>query len=261
MSRVVWHQPEDRHYEYGTDRGVLYLENTPGIPWNGLISVDQPNVGGEVTSLYYDGIKYLDYVAYVDYQATIRAFGTPREFGPYLGNQVLVPGLLITGQPITKTFDLSFRTYSDGDENYKIHLVYNAMANPVKKSYQTKSETINPTTVDITIDAVPPPSDTFKPTAHAVIETRDLDPDILAALEGLLYGTDTSNARLPTILDIQDLVQNFYSYVITENETTGLSSISDGAGDISSTGYAGVYRVLPGSRLLVTDIDGLYEME
>ncbi len=39
MPAIVWDNIGDRFYESGLDRGVLYLSDGSGVPWNGLISI------------------------------------------------------------------------------------------------------------------------------------------------------------------------------------------------------------------------------
>lgn len=41
MPRVVWNDVGKKRYEAGVDRGVLYLPDGSGVPWNGLISVEE----------------------------------------------------------------------------------------------------------------------------------------------------------------------------------------------------------------------------
>ena len=40
-------------------------------------------------------------------------------------------------------------------------------------------------------------NDDVKPTSLLTIDSTKTDPDVLAALEDILYGTDTEEARLP----------------------------------------------------------------
>lgn len=77
MTRVVWNKPGEKYFEAGVDRGVLYPRIGQGVPWNGLVSIAENNSGGELESLYFDGMKYLDLVAVEEFQATIEAYGAP----------------------------------------------------------------------------------------------------------------------------------------------------------------------------------------
>ena len=55
MSRLSWGATGERIFEVGTDRGVLYLPDTPGVPWVGLISVEETSSGDPVEEYYLDG--------------------------------------------------------------------------------------------------------------------------------------------------------------------------------------------------------------
>lgn len=200
---LEWDLPEYRRYETGIDRGVLYLPNEPGVVWNGLISVNEGFVGGEPEPSYFEGIRYYNAVKNSHYQATLRAFTYPIEFEKCLGLYVLRPGVFITGQKRSR-FDLSFRT-NINDTDYKLHLIYNATANLIDHPQTTMAERVDPLALSWVIDALPPQSSTFKPTAHLVIDSRLANSVNLGNLEDILYGDDEDVARLPSINELIDI--------------------------------------------------------
>jgi hypothetical protein len=200
MSRLEWGKVGDRFYETGVDRGVLYPELGPGVVWNGLVSVSEETSGGDLESFYFDGVKYLDIVANEDFQATIEAFSAPPEFAACEGNKMLSPGLFATQQP-RRTFGMSWRTLIGNDlqgtdHGYKLHIVYGATAAPSSRSYQTLSSSAEPETRQWTVSTVPPPANTYKPTAHFVIDSTKIDPYLLGNIETLLYGSEDQDPVL-----------------------------------------------------------------
>ena len=40
MTRITWGDTGHRFFSTGVDRGVLFLQNGSGVPWNGLVSVN-----------------------------------------------------------------------------------------------------------------------------------------------------------------------------------------------------------------------------
>lgn len=158
MAKIEWDKPGARRYEIGVDHGVLYPGDSEGVPWNGLVSVDEDASGAEQESLYFDGYKYYDYVSNEEFQATLSAFTYPDEFEACLGRVMVSPGAYASGQP-RKTFGLAWRTKIaddlDGDRGYKLHILYNATALPSSKSYQTHAETPAPVNFQWQITAVP----------------------------------------------------------------------------------------------------------
>lgn len=186
MTALVW---DDRRYEYGVDRGVLYNENhTRGVAWNGLTSVDVSHPGAEFRSIYYDGIKYSDSVTAPDFQCTIKAFTWPIEFSACLGYTQVGAGFFVTAQPRTN-FGLSYRTLrSDG--GYKIHLIYNALVVPSSYSSTTISENAEPNEFQWDVDARPEYTEDYRPTAHFVVDSTMVTPETLQDLENILYGSD-----------------------------------------------------------------------
>lgn len=200
---LEWDLIEDRRYETGIDRGVLYLPDVPGIAWNGLISVNEGFVGGEPEPSYFDGVRYHNAVKNSHYQATLRAFTYPIEFEKCLGLFVLRPGVFITGQKRIR-FGLSFRT-NINETDYKLHLIYNATASSTEQPQATMTETVTPVALSWIIDALPPSSSSFKPTAHIVVDSRLANSFNLHNLEDVLYGTDENPASLPTQDELMDI--------------------------------------------------------
>lgn len=257
--RLVWGELEQRRYEAGVDRGVLYPQSGPGVVWNGLLNVEAAFEGGETNSYYYDGIKYIDLVSTKDFQATLTAFSAPEEFSPYVGDLSLVPGFVLTRQPRGR-FGLSYRT-GLGGRGYKLHLVYNALASPNGRGYVSLSETPGAGTRSWKIDSVPPNHDSYRPSAHFIFDSTRTDPYALALLESILYGTDTDDPRLPRFNDIYDIVNIGDPLIITPESVTGLAELVPGTGDLYKTSVAGIHRALPDTRLFETFTRGLYGLE
>lgn len=218
--RISWNLPGERFFEAGVDQGVLYPRVGPGVPWNGLTAVSENNSGGDLESLYFDGVKYLDVVSSEDFQAEVSAYSAPAEFGPSDGQKMLSPGLFVTQQP-RKTFGFSYRTLKGNDlvsteYGYKLHLVYNCTASPSPRSNVTLGQNVTPGTRSWTINTVPPPASTFKPTAHLVLDSNLIDPFVMEQLEGVLYGHDGGDAYLPTVAEIVQILDSRIPEFITE---------------------------------------------
>lgn len=206
MSRIEWGLPGTRFFEAGVDQGVLYPRAGAGVPWNGLVSVDENHSGGDLEPLYFDGIKFRDFVAFEEFQATLEAYAAPAEFAACDGSRMLSPGFFATQQP-RQTFGLSYRTLLGNDlvgtdYGYKLHLVYNCTAAPSSRRNQTLAGAANPSTRSWTIHTVPPPATTFKPTAHLVMDSTLIAPAKLEQVENLLYGHDTGDPYLPTVAEL-----------------------------------------------------------
>lgn len=209
MTRVIWGTAGGRFYETGADRGVLYVGSTPGVAWDGLISVSEAPSGGDPQPYYLDGYKYINIAAAEEFEASLTAFSSPFEFGVCDGIRRLHNGLFITQQP-RASFGLSYRTLVGNeiegtDHAYKLHLVYNALAKPSGRSNNTISDSPDPTQLSWDISSRPPLATGYRPTAHLVVDSREADPAVLAELEDLLYGVEFVNPRLPTQAEIISL--------------------------------------------------------
>lgn len=202
MAAIEWNQVGQRFFETGLDRGVLYPRQTHGVPWLGLVSVSESASGGESESYYFDGIKYHDFIAAEDFAATIEAYSTPPEFAGCDGTKILSPGLMVTQQP-RYPFGFSFRTLIGNDTlgteyGYKLHLVYNATASPSGRTHKTIGDSVDVSTRQWTINTVPPAASTYKPTAHFIVDSTQVDPDRMELLEGYLYGDYQREPELPS---------------------------------------------------------------
>lgn len=264
MTKLVWHQDIAR-YEFGVDRGVFYLP-TPtnqydnGVVWNGLVDVTESSVGGDRSAYYYDGIKYLDIVAPRNYQAQISAYSAPNRFMHSLGEIPLIPGFILTRQA-RSLFGLSYRTFIGDNVGYKIHLVYHAMASATAEVYSSVGETTDPDLLSWTIDAVPPVGVKHRPTAHYILDSTKTDPNSLEALEQIIYGTDDTTARLPSIEELLGLIALWSPVLIGGQTIPGLAELEPGMGDLYSIPLEGFYKTLPQTRLVRSPVDGLYRLE
>jgi hypothetical protein len=203
MTRLAWDKVGERFFEVGTDRGVLFVDNLPGVPWNGLISISESSSGGEVTPYYVDSIKYLNHSSSEEFEATIEAYTYPDEFGTCIGSANLGNGLTIKQQK-KKSFNLSYRTKVGNDVSgtelgYKIHLIYEATAAPTDKTTGNMNETVDPDNFSWHIVTKPAVVPSHKATSHFVIDSRDTPSLILSQIENILYGTVSSASRIPSV--------------------------------------------------------------
>lgn len=206
MAKLVWDNTGERLYETGVRMGVLYVQNAEGtypkgVVWNGLTAVSEAPSGAEATPLYADDVKYLNLVSAEEFGATIEAYMYPDEFMECDGSASLTPGMYI-GQQSRKNFGMCYRTVLGNDTQndaygYKLHLIYGALAAPSEKSYSTVNDSPEAITFSWEIKTTPVPVTGFKPTASVVIDSTKVDADKLAALEAVLYGAESTEARLP----------------------------------------------------------------
>ena len=207
MSKIIWDNTGERTYETGVDHGVLYPIQegglyTKGVAWNGLTAVTESPSGAEATPLYADNIKYLNLVSAEDFGCTIEAYTYPDEFAECDGSAEIATGVY-AGQQARKVFGLCYRTIlgNDTDSNahgYKLHLIYGCLASPSEKSYSTVNDSPEAITFSWEVKSTPVNVSGFKPTAVLTIDSTKVEPSKLAKLEEALYGTESTEAKLPT---------------------------------------------------------------
>lgn len=214
MSKLVWDQTGERLYETGVRNGVLYIPTagvySKGVAWNGLTAVTESPSGAEATPLYADDIKYLNLMSTEEFGATIEAYTYPDEFAECDGSAALVDGVYI-GQQARKTFGLCYRTtlgndVDGNDYGYKLHIIYGCLAAPSEKGYATINDSPEAITFSWEVTTTPVNVTGAKPTASITIDSTKADAAKLAALEDILYGNESEEARLPLPDEIKTLM-------------------------------------------------------
>lgn len=214
MPRLVWDKTDERIFETGVNKGVLYPFNTQskqydtGVVWNGLTGVTESPSGAEATPLYADNIKYLNLLSAEEFGATVEAYTYPDEFAECNGEVNLAEGV-IAGQQKRKMFGMSYQTKvgnaDDPEAGYKIHLIYGAKAAPSEKAYATVNDSPEAITFSWELSTTPVDVPDLKPTASLVIDSTKVDSAKLAALEAILYGGDETTARLPLPAEVAQI--------------------------------------------------------
>lgn len=209
MTVLVWDRLEDRRYETGIERGVLYPVGGGAAAWNGLVSVEETK-SRESKVYYQDGLKAFERLIAPVYGAKIQAFTYPNELDYLMGNQELNNGVHLHGQR-GGAFHLSYRTRIGSalegvDHGYKLHLVYNLLINPDDTTHESISDDPNLTTFAWTVSATPLLWNN-QPVNHISLDSTTIDPARLAEVENELYGTADTDPQMP---DLETLLNSFF---------------------------------------------------
>lgn len=251
MTALMWDEVGERVFQTGVDRGVLYISDDPGVAWNGLVSVEEsPN--REIKAFHLDGIKFLDAHILGEFQGKLSAFTYPEEFEQVLG---IVPddnGLFLYDQPPI-SFGLTYRTLlgddvSATDRGYRIHILYNLMANPDTQTYQTLGDTVTPSTFSWGLTGTPIIIPGYRPTMHVSIDSTRIDLESLTSLEETLYGTETTVPTLPTLVELLALSAELDTITITDN----------GDGTWTATGPPNLVEMIGEDVFQIEEVDAVY---
>ena len=216
--RLEWDKTGERLYETGVKNAVIYPAGTGeaagtypmGYVWNGISSVSESPSGAEANAIYADDIKYLELRSAEEFGATVEAYMYPPVFAECDGSASVADGVMI-GQQTRKRFALCYRTILGNDDQtdnygYKLHMIYNAMAAPSERSYQTVNDSPEAISFSWELTTTPVAVTGFKPTASIVIDSTKADATKLAALEDILYGTADSDPRMPLPAEVITLM-------------------------------------------------------
>jgi hypothetical protein len=202
MTRIDWARAGDRYFEAGIDRGVLYVGDNPGVPWVGLVNFNQNQSGGETAGRYLDGIKISNRSTPEQFEGTLEAYTYPVEFERCDGTYRADNGLRVTQQRRV-AFHMTYRSKIGNDlagleKAYKIHILYNLKAEPSDHGYHTLVEQNEPSTFSWKLTSRAVAVLGHRPSAHYIVDSRDIPAELLVQLENILYGTELTEASIPS---------------------------------------------------------------
>lgn len=232
-SKLEWDNDGQRYYETGVKFGVLYPFSNgsygAGVVWNGLTAVTESPSGAEANAIYADDIKYLELRSAEEFGATVEAYTYPDEFAECDGSAAIATGVY-AGQQTRKKFGLCYRTILGNDSDadaygYKLHLIYGAMAAPSERAYQTVNDSPEAITFSWELTTTPVSVDGFKPTASITIDSSKADATALGNLETILYGSGSTDARLPLPNEVMEIMGGEAQYDIVLNRAKATVNI------------------------------------
>lgn len=194
MTRLDW-AGAPRTWRGGVSHGVLYSDG-PAVPWNGLVAVHENPSGSQSLDAYFDGQRLIIAQEIGDFEGTLEAFTYPDEFREHSGELT---------RPSGKRFGLSWREgSSDGD---KLHILYNALVREPNRSWKTVAGRPDPSAFlwNLQASAINVPG--ARPASHLIVDTADALPELVAVVEGWLYGTADTEPRLPTPEELVDIFE------------------------------------------------------
>jgi len=213
MAKLLWTKPTKEFYETGVDHCVFYSRDVNGnyingILWNGISEIVEKPTDAKPEPIYANNNKYLNLTMSSFFAATIEAYNFPKEFAYIFGKQDPTSGLRI-GQQDHKTFGFTFRTLISkdvfgNDYNYKLHLVYGAIASLAESKsnpYRTINSEAKVDSFSWNISTTTVNTKRFNSTACITIEASKVEKNSLTKIEDILYGT-YSTPRMPSYEDV-----------------------------------------------------------
>lgn len=208
---INWDPDHDRYFHQGVDRGVLYPKNANPVAWLGITGVEE-GADSSPSVLYRDGVIYYSSVDPGDFTGKLTTFWYPDEFAECAGIPEATPGFFVDNQR-PKQFSLSYRSLIGSGQTgdmfgYQIHLIYNATAQIGAHSRTTISEDgteIDELSFDLVCTPIQLPG--WRPSAHYIIDTRNLSAETVEQLEAILYGNGLEYGRLPSPEELHDIMR------------------------------------------------------
>lgn len=223
---LEWDQAGKRLYQTGDKNMVLYVFNSTaetieghstnyydGVAWNGITAITESPSGAEPTDLWADDTKYATMRSAEQFGGTIEAYTYPDDWEQCDGS-VTTDGGVTIGQQGRKAFGLAYITTVGNDTELndhgeKLHLVYNATANPSERSYATINDSPEAITFSWEFTTTPIDVDgtgTYKKTSLLTIDTTRLDTAGKAKYEQfkeLVFGRKADATASPEVTAIR----------------------------------------------------------
>lgn len=223
---LEWDQAGHRLYQTGDKNMVLYVFNPTtetiegnttnyydGVAWNGITAITESPSGAEPTDLWADDTKYATMRSAEQFGGTIEAYTYPDEWEQCDGS-VTTDGGVTIGQQGRKAFGLAYITTVGNDTELndhgeKLHLVYNATANPSERSYATINDSPEAITFSWEFTTTPIDVDgtgTYKKTSLLTIDTTRLDTAgkaKYAQFKELVFGRKADASASPEVTAIR----------------------------------------------------------
>ena len=252
MARLEWDEAGSKLWETGLDRGVLYplaangtYDN--GVSWEGLTSVNEQPSGSEPQKFYADNITYANILSIEEFAATIEAYTYPDEFASCDGSAAISDGIYI-GQQSRQKFGFCYRTKIGNDVSedlgYKIHIIYNCLAAPSDKNYETVNDSPELIQFSWEVSTDPVKVTGHKPTATLVIDSTKVSAANLKILEDTLYGIDAAAFDATKTYAVGD-------YVTYQSKTYKCTTAVATAGEWDSSDWTEVEN--PNAKLPLPD--------
>lgn len=217
---LEWDLSGQRFYENGVDHVALYVQSENGsypngVAWNGITGITESPDGAEATDLYADNQKYATMRSAETFGGTITAYMYPDEFGICDGTAT-PEGLegVYLGQQTRNAFGLAYRTQigndtaTTSDDGYKLHLIYGATASPSEKSFESINDSPDAIEFSWEFTTTPVACAGYKSVSTITIDSLKCDSTKLKALEDVLFGSSTADARLPLPAEVLSILNS-----------------------------------------------------
>lgn len=207
MTKLVWDDLTERVYFAGVDQGVIYpTDASPPVVWNGLTAVTDSSAS-EVKLYYHDGRTVLIRIVPGDFSGKIEAITYPDVIDALTGAVPHAAGIRVHNS-LSGEFHMTYRTLIgnsvDGIEHgYRIHLLYNLKASFDEVVAKTLGDSVEPENFSWTVTSVVRFVKNNLALTHLSLDSREIDPTALTAIENQLYGTESTPPSMP---DPRDLI-------------------------------------------------------
>ena len=231
MARLKWDEVGERFWETGVDQVVLYVGNSAEA-WSGVTAINESPSGAEPTKIYADNIVYGVVMSPEENAVTIEAFQYPELFNICIGKLQLARGAYI-GQQEHMPFALCWRSMIGNDltnnAGYKLHIIPVLYASSSEDSSSTINDSPEQKSFSWSATAMPFKIDEDHNTSSLVLDSRVFNKDgkwnALTAIEDLLYGTSKTDAKMPAMSTILDIIDT--ADTITDSNGEALLDSSD----------------------------------
>lgn len=212
MFLLNWGVDADKTVEGGVDRVVIYGQNLAfgtaffGDAWTGVVGINFSELATTETT-FYDTRPIRQKTHTVGISGTVEAYTTPR-----LLQTNLAPGVSIGNQslPITHMSYRTMITSATQEPAYTITIIYGVAFQSAEIKAQSFDKDPNAELKQWTFSAYPRVDIyPYTPSTYLTVRTDKASAALVSELEKRLYGAPNAFAYMPSITQVQSLVETY----------------------------------------------------
>lgn len=208
----------DRRFFDGIDRGFIFFENSPGVPWRGITDLEETEEDFRIETYYVDGKKVGQSHISGTYSASLTSYDDP------IRNLDLSESI----------FGLSYREHynSNGQNHYRLHIVQGLTIKRNGSVTETVNVSSTPTLHSWEMSSIDVDLGDNTTGSHIILDSSIIYEWLMRDIENILYGS-FDDARIPSIDEIYEIFA-----------TMNLVIIDHGDGTWSAVGHETMIRML-----------------
>lgn len=190
----------------GIDRGFIFFENIPGVPWRGITDIEEREEDYTIEKYYLEGRLIGRRYIKGNYSATISSYDDP-----FVHPDISEP-------PVAISYRESFRT--EQGEFYRLHIVHGVTMIQTGATRSSLSDSPEADTFSWEAYSIDEELSDEVVGSHLILDSSLIYPWVLRDIEAVLYGYPDGGARIPSIDELYEFFAMMNLVIIDHGDGT-----------------------------------------